>query len=140
MGKAKNTMTVDVDVLVSQMAALIDSKIATALNNAANGAPVYSQTAQPAAPAAPAQPAQPAPVPAPAPVVVAPAVGEVVKLGDIEIRLDSVTKQGNKCAAGVRGLLVDSRTGARFYLMGAKLFKAKSDEIPDNIAFIASIK
>ena len=43
MGKAKNTMTVDVDVLVSQMAALIDSKIATALNNAANGAPVYSQ-------------------------------------------------------------------------------------------------
>ena len=128
MAKAKNTMTVDVDVLVSQMAALIDSKIANALNNAANGAPVYSQTAQPAAPAQPA------------PVVVAPAVGEVVKLGDIEIRLDSVTKQGNKCAAGVRGLLVDSRTGARFYLMGAKLFKAKSDEIPDNIAFIASIK
>ena len=134
MGKAKNTMTVDVDVLVSQMAALIDSKIANALNNAANGAPVY---AQPTAPA-PVQPA--APVEAPAPVKIAPAVGEVVKLGDIELRLDSVTKQGNKCAAGVRGLLVDSRTGARLYLMGAKLFKAKSDEIPDNIAFIASIK
>ena len=130
----KNTITVDVDVLVEKMTALIDEKIARGLANAANGAPVYSQTAQPAAPA------QPAPVPAPAPVVVAPAVGEVVKLGDIEIRLDSVTKQGNKCAAGVRGLLVDTRTGARFYLMGAKLFKAKSDEIPDNIAFIASIK
>ena len=124
----KNTMTVDVDVLVSQMAALIDAKIANAIVNAANGAPVY------------AQPSAPAPVEAPAPVKIAPAVGEVVKLGDIEIRLDSVTKQGNKCAAGVRGLLVDSRTGARFYLMGAKLFKAKSDEIPDNIAFIASIK
>ena len=134
MGKAKNTMTVDVDVLVSQMAALIDSKIESALKNAASGAPIY---AQPAAPA-PAQPA--APVEAPAPVKIAPAVGEVVKLGDIELRLDSVTKQGNKCAAGVRGLLVDSRTGARFYIMGAKLFKAKSEEIPDNIAFIASIK
>ena len=130
----KNTMVVDVDVLVEKMTALIDEKIARGLANAANGAPVYSQTAQPAAPA------QPAPVPVPAPVVVAPAVGEVVKLGDIEIRLDSVTKQGNKCASGVRGLLVDTRTGARFYLMGAKLFKAKSDEIPDNIAFIASIK
>ena len=130
----KNTMTVDVDVLVEKMTALIDEKIARGLANAANGAPVYSQPAQPAAPA------QPAPVPAPAPVVVAPAVGEVIKLGDIEIRLDSVTKQGNKCASGVRGLLVDTRTGARFYLMGAKLFKAKSDEIPENIAFIASIK
>ena len=126
----KNTMVVDVDVLVEKMTALIDDKIAQGLKNAAKGAPIY------------AQPAQPAPVvvaPAPAPVVVAPAVGEVIKLGDIEIRLDSVTKQGNKCASGVRGLLVDTRTGARFYLMGAKLFKAKSDEIPDNIAFIASI-
>ena len=130
----KNTMTVDVDVLVEKMTALIDEKIARGLANAANGAPVYSQPVP-----APAQPVAPAPVPAPAPVVVAPAVGEVIKLGDIEIRLDSVTKQGNKCASGVRGLLVDTWTGARFYLMGAKLFKAKSDEIPDNIAFIASI-
>ena len=131
----KNTMVVDVDVLVEKMTALIDEKIEQGLKNAAKGAPIYAQ---------PAQPAQvvvaPAPAPAPAPVVVAPAVGEVIKLGDIEIRLDSVTKQGNKCASGVRGLLVDTRTGARFYLMGAKLFKAKSDEIPDNIAFIASIK
>ena len=128
----KNTMVVDVDVLVEKMTALIDEKIARGLENAAKGAPIY---AQPAAPA----PVVVAPAPAPAPVVVAPAVGEVIKLGDIEIRLDSVTKQGNKCASGVRGLLVDTRTGARFYLMGAKLFKAKSDEIPDNIAFIASI-
>ena len=125
----RNTMTVDVDVLVEKMTALIDEKIARGIANMTNGVPVY---AQPAAPAAPVE--------APAPVKIAPAVGEVVKLGDIELRLDSVTKQGNKCAAGVRGLLVDSRTGARFYLMGAKLFKAKSDEIPDNIAFIASIK
>ena len=122
-------MTVDVDVLVEKMTALIDEKIARGIANMTNGVPVY---AQPVAPVAPVE--------APAPVKIAPAVGEVVKLGDIELRLDSVTKQGNKCAAGVRGLLVDSRTGARFYLMGAKLFKAKSDEIPDNIAFIASIK
>ena len=126
----KNTMTVDVDALTSAMAALIDKKIADALGNAAQGKPVYDKpTPVPAAP----MPVQPEPV------VVAPAVGEVVKLGDVELRLNSVSSRGSKYAGNVRGLLVDSRTGARFYLMGVKVFKAKSDEIPEGISFIASI-
>ena len=126
----KNTVTVDVDALTNAMAALIDKKIADALGNAAQGKPVYDKpTPVPAAP----MPVQPEPV------VVAPAVGEVVKLGDVELRLNSVSSRGSKYAGNVRGLLVDSRTGARFYLMGVKVFKAKSDEIPEGISFIASI-
>ena len=124
----KNTMTVDVDALTSAMAALIDKKIADALGNAAQGKPVYNKPA----------PAQAAPV-QPEPVTVAPAVGEVVKLGDVELRLNSVSSRGSKYAGNVRGLLIDSKTGARFYLMGVKVFKAKSDEIPEGISFIASI-
>ena len=124
----KNTMTVDVDALTSAMAALIDKKIADALGNAAHGKPVYEKTA----------PVQAAPV-QPEPVTVAPAVGEVVKLGDVELRLNSVSSRGSKYAGNVRGLLIDSKTGARFYLMGVKVFKAKSDEIPEGISFIASI-
>lgn len=127
----KNTMTVDVDALTSAMAALIDKKIADALGNAAQGKPVYDKPAP-----VQAAPAQIAPV---EPVTVAPAVGEVVKLGDVELRLNSVSSRGSKYAGNVRGLLVDSRTGARFYLMGVKVFKAKSDEIPEGISFIASI-
>ena len=124
----KNTMTVDVDALTSAMAALIDKKIADALGNAAQGKPVYDKP----------EPAQAVPV-QPQPVTVVPAVGEVVKLGDVELRLDSVSSRGSKYAGNVRGLLIDSKTGARFYLMGVKVFKAKSDEIPDGISFIASI-
>ena len=124
----KNTMTVDVDALTSAMAALIDKKIADALGNAAQGKPVYDKPA----------PVQAVPV-QPEPVTVAHAVGEVVKLGDVELRLNSVSSRGSKYAGNVRGLLIDSKTGARFYLMGVKVFKAKSDEIPEGISFIASI-
>ena len=122
----KNTITVDVDALTKAMAELIDRKIAEAIPNVVQGKPVYDKPA----------PAQAAPV---APVVVAPAVGEVVKLGDVELRLDSVSARGSKYAGSVRGLLIDSKSGERFYLMGVKVFKARSDEIPEGISFIASI-
>ena len=131
----KNTITVDFDALTKAMAELIDRKIAEAIPNIAQGKPVYEKPVP--VQAAPVQPVAPgAPV---APVVVAPAVGEVVKLGDVELRLNSVSSRGSKYAGNVRGLLIDSKTGARFYLMGVKVFKAKSDEIPEGISFIASI-
>ena len=114
-------MTVDQDALLSAVAQLIDGKIASALEAAQKGRPIYDKAETPKKP----EPKAPA---------------KAIEIGGISVALDSVSKHGTTYARNLRFLIVDEETGEKVWIWGANAAPFNKDDIPDNCQFIASVK
>ena len=115
----KGAMTVDPNALISQIAALIDSKIAQALGANAQGPAVKTPTE---------------------PNKAGKALKESYTIGGVDLKLDSISKRGTAYSRNNKLLIVDEATGKRFYVWGALIAPCTSDEIPEGVEFIASVK
>ena len=113
-------MQIDPNKLIDQIAGLIDSKIAQALEANATGK---------GAPAAKTEPNR-----------AGKALKESYTIGGVDLSLDSISKRGTAYSRNNKMLIVDEETGKRFYVWGALIAPCNTDEIPEGVQFIASVK
>lgn len=113
-------MQIDPNKLIEQIAGLIDSKIAKALEANANGAPAQTVKAEPNK--------------------ARQALKESYTIGGVDLSLDSISKRGTAYSRNNKMLIVDEETGKRFYVWGALIAPCNTDEIPEGVQFIASVK
>ena len=113
------SMNIDPNKLIDQIAGLIDSKIAAALeaNASGKGAPVKTE-----------------------PNRAGKALKESYTIGGVDLSLDSISKRGTAYSRNNKMLIIDEETGKRFYVWGALIAPCTSDEVPDGVQFIASVK
>ena len=113
-------MQIDPNKLIEQIAGLIDSKIAAALEANAAGK---------GAPAAKTEPNR-----------AGKALKESYTIGGVDLSLDSISKRGTAYSRNNKMIIVDEETGKRFYVWGALIAPCNTDEIPEGVQFIASVK
>ena len=118
--EAKGVM-IDPDKLSALLGQMIENKINQALGGGKIPAPVTSPEADET------------------PKAAKPVSGAIIKLGDVEINLDSVSSRGTRYRRNIKGYLIDKRTGIKYYLRG-DLFPSRDDKIADDASFIAEIR
>ena len=111
-------MVIDPNKLIEQMAALIDKKLDERL----------AQNAQ-SAPGAKTEPNR-----------AGKALKESYTIGGVDLSLDSISKRGTAYSRNNKMLIIDEETGKRFYVWGALIAPCNTDEIPEGVQFIASVK
>lgn len=113
------SMNVDPNKLIDEIAALMDRKIAAAFEANAQSAPAAVKTE---------------------PNRAGKALKESYTIGGVDLSLDSISKRGTAYSRNNKMLIVDEETGKRFYVWGALIAPCNTDEIPEGVQFIASVK